>query len=292
MQLLDHFHWDHRTYVMGVVNVTPDSFSGDGLLSTTETVERATHQAAQFLSAGVDILDVGGESTRPGSRSVSADEEIARVIPVMKAVAALPRAVISIDSFKAEVADAALDAGAHIINDVWGLRGDPAMAKTAAARGAPVVLMHNRSKPNDVELDVRLGGSYLGAIYDDLMVDICTEIMELVDLARSAGVPDNQIIVDPGIGFGKTVQQNLAIINQLNLIRDLGFPVLLGASRKSFIGRVLDVPVEKRVEGTAAACAIGISRGANIIRVQSVEEMKRIAQMTDAILHAPNDGGL
>ena len=234
MRLLDHFHWGDRTYVMGVLNVTPDSFSGDGLLSAAETVERATDQATQFISAGADILDIGGESTRPGSRPVSADEEIARVIPVVKAAVALQGAVISIDSFKAEVADAALDAGAHIINDVWGLRADPAMAKTAAARGAPMILMHNRSRPNDVELDARLGGSYLGAAYDDLMVDICTEIMELVDAARAAGIPDSQIIVDPGMGFGKTVQQNLAIINQLNLVKDLGFPVLLGASRKIF----------------------------------------------------------
>ena len=291
MRLLDHFHWGEGTYVMGVLNVTPDSFSGDGLLSAAETVERTTDQAMQFLSAGADILDIGGESTRPGSRPVSADEEIARVIPVVKAVAALQGAVISIDSFKTEVANAALDAGAHIINDVWGLRADPAMAKTAAARGVPVILMHNRSRPNDVELDARLGGSYLGAVYDDLMVDICTEIMELVDAGRAAGIPDSQIIVDPGIGFGKTVQQNLAIINQLNLVKNLGFPVLLGASRKSFIGRLLDVPVEKRLEGTAAACVIGISRGADIIRVHDVEEMTRTAQMTDAILRAPSDGG-
>jgi dihydropteroate synthase len=291
MRFLDHFHWGDRTYVMGVLNVTPDSFSGDGLLSAAETVKRATDQAIQFLSAGADILDIGGESTRPGSRPVSADEEIARVVPVVKAIAALPGVIISIDTFKAEVANAALDAGAHIINDVWGLRADPAMAKTAAARGTPVVLMHNRSRPNDVELNARLGGSYLGAAYDDLMIDICREIMELVDTARIAGVSDDQVIVDPGIGFGKTVQQNLAIINQLNLIKDLGFPVLLGTSRKSFIGRVLDVPVEKRAEGTAAACVIGISRGADIIRVHDVEEMTRIAKMTDAILRAPSDGG-
>jgi dihydropteroate synthase len=290
MRLLEHFRWGDRTFVMGVLNVTPDSFSGDGLLSDVETVKRATEQASQFLSAGADILDVGGESTRPGSRTVSVDEEIARVIPVVMAVAALPGAIVSIDSYKAEVAEAALAAGAQIINDVWGLRADPEMAGTAVARGAPVILMHNRSRPNDVELDARLGGSYLGAVYDDLMVDICREIMELVDTARAASIPDDQIIVDPGIGFGKTVQQNLAIINQLNLVKALGFPVLLGASRKSFIGHVLDVSVEQRLEGSAAAGAIGISRGADIIRVHDVDEMTRTVRMTDAILRAPTDG--
>lgn len=276
---------------MGVLNITPDSFSGDGLVSEAETVERATEQARGFLAAGADILDIGGESTRPGSRLITAEEEVARVIPVVTAVATLPGAVVSIDSFKADVAAAALDAGAHIVNDVWGLRADPAMAALTAERGAPVILMHNRSRPNDVELDARLGGSYLGAVYDDLMVDICAEILQLVETAREAGVPDDQIIVDPGIGFGKTVTQNLAIINQIDRIKALGFPVLLGASRKSFIGRVLDVPVDQRLEGSAAASAIGILRGADIIRVHDVEAMTRIARMTDAILNAPADGG-
>ena len=291
MRLVDHFTWGARTFVMGVLNVTPDSFSGDGLLSEAETIERASEQARQFLAAGADILDVGGESTRPGSRPVSAEEEMARVVPVVEAVAAMSDAVVSIDTFKADVAAAALDAGADIVNDVWGLRADPAMAGLAAERGAPVILMHNRSRPNDVELDSRLGGSYLGAVYDDLMVDICAELVEMVDSAREAGVADDQIILDPGIGFGKTVTQNLAIINQLDRIKELGFPVLLGASRKSFIGRVLDVPVEQRLEGTAAASAIGILRGADIIRVHDVEAMARIARMTDAVLRAPADGG-
>ncbi len=291
MQLVEHFNWGARTFVMGVLNITPDSFSGDGLVSEAETVERATEQARGFLAAGADILDIGGESTRPGSRLITAEEEVARVIPVVTAVATLPGAVVSIDSFKADVAAAALDAGAHIVNDVWGLRADPAMAALTAERGAPVILMHNRSRPNDVELDARLGGSYLGAVYDDLMVDICAEILQLVETAREAGVPDDQIIVDPGIGFGKTVTQNLAIINQIDRIKALGFPVLLGASRKSFIGRVLDVPVDQRLEGSAAASAIGILRGADIIRVHDVEAMTRIARMTDAILNAPADGG-
>jgi dihydropteroate synthase len=216
---------------------------------------------------------------------------MARVIPVVKTLAALSDAVVSIDTFKAGVAAAALDAGAEIVNDVWGLRADPAMAGLAAERGVPVILMHNRSRPNDVELDARLGGSYRGAVYDDLMADICAELVEMVDSAREAGVADDQIILDPGIGFGKTVTQNLAIINQLDRIKELGFPVLLGASRKSFIGRVLDVPVEQRLEGTAAASAIGILRGADIIRVHDVEAMARIARMTDAILMAPADGG-
>ncbi len=291
MRLVDHFTWGARTFVMGVLNVTPDSFSGDGLLSEAETIERASEQARQFLAAGADILDVGGESTRPGSRPVSAEEEMARVVPVVEAVAAMSDAVVSIDTFKADVAAAALDAGAEIVNDVWGLRADPAMAGLTAERGVPVILMHNRSRPNDVELDARLGGSYLGAAYDDLIVDICAELVEMVDGARAAGVVDDQIILDPGVGFGKTVTQNLAIINQLDRIKELGFPVLLGASRKSFIGRVLDVPVEQRLEGTAAASAIGILRGADIIRVHDVEAMARIARMTDAILQALADGG-
>lgn len=287
MKLVDHFNWNARTFVMGVINVTPDSFSGDGLLLTSESVESVAKQASRFLEAGADILDIGGESTRPGSQSISAEEEMARVLPVIREVAALPGAIISIDSFKAEVVAEALDSGAQIVNDVWGMRADPAMAELVAERGVPVILMHNRSRPNGLELNSRLGSSYVGANYDDLMVDICREIMDLVTVSRAAGIADDQIVVDPGIGFGKTVDQNLAIINQLNLIKALGFPVLLGPSRKSFIGRVLDVTVEQRLEGTAAACAIGISRGANIIRVHDVAEMARVARMTDAILRTP-----
>ena len=289
MNLVDHFNWNTRTFVMGVLNITPDSFSGDGFLLESELVDRVIKQASHFLEAGADILDIGGESTRPGSQPVSAEEEMIRVLPVIRAVATLPGAIISIDSFKAEVAAEALDAGAQIVNDVWGLRGDPAMARLIAERAIPVILMHNRSRPNDVELNTRLGSSYLGAVYDDLMADICNEVMEMVSLARDAGIADDQIVVDPGIGFGNTVDQNLTIINELNLIKALGFPVLLGPSRKSFIGQVLDMPVRQRLEGTAAACAIGISRGANIIRVHDVEEIVRVARMTDAILHSSDD---
>ena len=284
--------WGKRTYVMGILNITPDSFSGDGLLAPLSSPPPFSQKmggkvGGAFLAAGVDILDVGGESTRPGSQPVDAEEELRRVLPVIQAIAAeFPEALISVDTCKAEVAEAALQAGACIVNDVWGLRADPGLAEVARRHNAAVVLMHNRSKPTSVEVRERLGNAYLGAQYQDLLEDVKRELMESVAIARSAGIPDECILLDPGIGFGKTVEQNLELINRLGEIRSLGFPVLLGASRKSFIGYTLDLPPDQRLEGTAAAVAVGIARGADIVRVHDVEAMLRVARMTDAIVRA------
>ncbi len=276
--------WGAQTYVMGILNVTPDSFSGDGLLSL-ETVDRSLNQGRRFVAAGVDILDVGGESTRPGAEPVVVDEELKRVIPIIRAlVTHLPDTLISIDTYKATVAEAALEAGAHIVNDVWGLRADPDLAEIVKTFNAPVVLMHNRSNPKTAEVRDRLGGRYVGVEYDDLLEDVKFELMESVEIARQAGISDDHIILDPGIGFGKTVEQNLELLNHLGEIRALGFPVLIGPSRKSFIGYTLDLPPDQRIEGTGATISVGITRGADIVRVHDVEAMMRVARMTDAIV--------
>ena len=272
---------------MGILNVTPDSFSGDGILALSRAgeVEAAVQQARGFLSHGADILDVGGESTRPGSQPVGADEEVERVIPVIHAIKEeFPNALISIDTYKASVAQAAFKAGAHMLNDVWALRGDPELASVAAAQGVPVILMHNRSNPASVEVREQLGNAYLGSTYENLIEDVKRELLISVDLALKAGIAESQIILDPGIGFGKTREHNLELINRLNEIRRLGLPVLLGPSRKSFIGFTLDLPPDQRVEGTAATVAVGITRGADIVRVHDVKEMVRVAKMTDAIV--------
>jgi dihydropteroate synthase len=282
------FNWGSRTYVMGILNVTPDSFSGDGLLPSPLPAGGeglALDQARRFITAGCDILDVGGESTRPGSQPVDAASEKLRVIPVIESLAReFPDALISIDTYKADVAEAALQAGARIVNDVWGLRGDPELAAVAARHNAPVILMHNRSNPVSVEVKERLGNAYIGSEYKDLIEDVKRELMDSVELARRAGIPDERIILDPGIGFGKTVEHNLELIRRLDEIRALGFPVLLGPSRKSFIGYTLNLPPDQRVEGTAAAVAVGITRGADIVRIHDVEPISRVVKMTDAIV--------
>ena len=285
-------NWGERTYVMGILNATPDSFSGDGLSPSPDfpstsggDVGRALAQAREFVEFGADILDVGGESTRPGSAPVDADEELRRVIPVIEAISQeMPQTLISVDTYKASVAQAALDAGAHIVNDVWGLRADPELASVVAKAGCPVILMHNRSNPASVEVRSQLGNAYIGAEYGDLLEDVKVELLASVKIAHRAGVADEAIILDPGIGFGKTVEQNLELNNRLDEIRALGYPVLLGPSRKSFIGYTLDLPADQRVEGTAASIAVGITRGADIIRVHDVKEMARIARMTDALV--------
>lgn len=277
--------WGARTYIMGIINVTPDSFSGDGLLADGDPLAAARQQAEIFLRNGADLLDVGGESTRPGAQPVDARQEIERVVPVVAALREnFPQVRISVDTHKAPVAKAVLDVGADWINDVWGLRADPDMAPLIAESGVPVILMHNRLTPESAELQARLGGRYLGVDYADLLGDVREELLDSVDLARAAGIADSQIILDPGIGFGKTVSQNLALLNRLDEIKALGFPILLGPSRKSFIGYTLDLPPDERVEGTAAAVVVGILRGADIIRVHDVRAMVRVARMTDAIL--------
>jgi dihydropteroate synthase len=295
------FTWGERTYVMGVLNITADSFSGDGLIDSTvsppnnETariVKKAVEQARRFIAAGADLLDVGGESTRPGSQPVRLEEELKRVLPVIKALAAEFQTPISIDTYKAGVAEAALEAGAQLVNDVWGLQADPELAGVIARQGTPVILMHNRSSWVHAEIKEHLGGRYIGMEYDNLIQDIQCELMDSVELAHTCGIPDELIILDPGIGFGKTVEQNLELVDRLSEIRSLGYPVLLGPSRKSFIGYTLKLPPEQRIEGTAAAVAVGITRGADIIRVHDVEYLVRVARMTDAITRRSNQSDL
>lgn len=276
------FDWGTRTYVMGILNLTPDSFSGDGLADLDR--EAAFKQARDFVDAEVDILDIGGESTRPGAAPVSVQQELDRVLPVISKLAAEFETLISIDTYKAQVAREAIKVGASIINDVWGLKADPELAGVAAENGVPVILMHNRSNPNNAAIKEHLGGRYIGMEYDDLLEDVKAELQESVVLANQAGISDEMIILDPGIGFGKTVKQNLELIKHLDEIRALGYPVLLGPSRKSFIGYTLDLPPDDRIEGTAAAVSVGITRGADIIRVHDVATMIRTVRMTDALI--------
>ena len=281
--------WDSRTYIMGILNLTPDSFSGDGLLQNADPIEAALSQARQFVSDGAHILDIGGESTRPGAKTVSASEEINRILPVVqRLVIEFPGIILSVDTYKSEVAEAALSAGASWINDVWGLRADLALPQVIARHKVPVILMHNRAVPNSIEIRSRLGGHYIGVEYADLIAEVKAELMDSVAIAKVSGIPDKNIILDPGIGFGKTVSQNLMLLNHLDKICALGFPVLLGTSRKSFIGYTLNLPPDERLEGSAAANTVGILRGANILRVHDVKQMARLARMVDAILHADN----
>jgi dihydropteroate synthase len=286
-----NFSWGSQSYVMGILNVTPDSFSGDGLGPAAGLIGRVVDRAAAFVAAGADILDVGGESTRPGADPVSAAEELERVVPAIAALAArFPDAVLSVDTSKADVAAAALDAGAAWVNDVWALKADPAMAALVAARGVPVVLMHNRSRPKAIASNPRLGSEYVGAHYSHLMDEVSADLAGLAADAVAAGIDRTQIILDPGIGFGKTAVQNLALLNHLGRLKQLGFPLLIGPSRKSFIGRILDLGPDEREEGTAACIAIGIARGADIVRAHDVKSAARVAKMTDAIIRAAPDG--
>ena len=286
-----NFEWGKRTYVMGIINVTPDSFSGDGLLSQADVPGKALEQALQFKDFGVDILDIGAESTRPGATPVDEQEELERLLPVIRTLVKARLGIpISLDTYKASVAKAGLEAGVDWINDIWGFKADPRMAGVAYASGAPVILMHNRSKPATQRLAAQLGGYLLETDYQDLLKDVQRELLQSVAIAHQAGIQDNRIILDPGIGFGKTVEQNRLLIARLNEIRALGYPVLLGPSRKSFIGKTLDLPPEQRLEGTLASAGAGIIRGADIIRVHDVGAMVRFARMLDAIIHAPDPG--
>jgi dihydropteroate synthase len=277
--------WGARTWIMGILNLTPDSFSGDGLAQPGgDWVEAAVAQGVAQAGAGADMLDVGGESTRPGSQPMSLEAELRRVIPV---VAELARAVgvpISIDTYKAAVARQALAAGARLVNDVWGLRMDPEMGQVVASSGAAVILMHNRSRPKDAAQSAQLGGRYVGVEYTDLLAEIKHELQQSIDLAHQAGVPDERIIVDPGIGFGKTVEQNLELMYRLDELQSLGYPILVGPSRKSFVGYTLNLPANDRLEGTAAAVTLAIDRGADIVRVHDVQPMLRAARLADAIV--------
>jgi dihydropteroate synthase len=284
-----NFNWGSRTYVMGILNITPDSFSGDGLLSSENRSgdpgwSDLLGLAKEFVACGVDIIDVGGESTRPGAEQISEEDEMARVVPVIRLLASELDVLISVDTYKAPVAAAAIQAGAQLVNDVWGFRADPELANVVARNNTPVILMHNRSSWAHAEVKERLGGRYVGVPYENLVEDVKQELLESVSLAHDAGIPDDRIILDPGIGFGKTVEQNLELIDRLEEIRALGYPVLFGPSRKSFIGYTLDLPPDQRLEGTAAAVAVGIARGGDIVRVHDVATMTRVARVTDAIV--------
>lgn len=280
--------WGQRTYVMGILNLTPDSFSGDGLWpgqsASSQVIERAVAHALQMLSEGADIVDIGGESTRPGAAPLDADQELERVLPVIRRLRQETDAPISIDTYKASVAEAALAAGADLVNDVWGLKMDPDMGRVVAAHEAPIIIMHNRSKPRNAAQEQRLGGRYVGVHYDNLISDILRELRAQIEVALSCGISEDRIIVDPGIGFGKTVEQNLALLDQIGELRVLGYPILLGPSRKSFIGFTLDLPPEERMEGTLATLVAGVLRGgAQIVRVHDIRAAARAVRMADAI---------
>ncbi len=258
------FRWGERTYVMGIINLTPDSFSGDGLGSN---VEAAVAQAWSCVAEGADIVDLGGESTRPGAEPVTPAEELRRVMPALERIAREIPLPVSIDTYKAEVARPALEAGASLINDVWGLARDPGLAQLAAEKGVPLILNSNQ-RDNGCQ---------------DVIPEVTTSLKESLDRALRAGVEWENIILDPGIGFGKTLEQNLEILRRFEEFRVLGRPLLLGTSRKSVIGLVLDLLPEERLEGTAATVAIGIAKGADMVRVHDVRQMQRVCRMSDAI---------
>ena len=258
------FKWGSRTYIMGIINLSPDSFSGDGL----KTADAAMAQAEEFIKEGADIIDVGGESTRPDSKPVSPEEEMDRIVPFIRRLAKITKIPISVDSYKTGVARSALDVGACMINDISSLKEEPGLAGLAAERGVPIILTSNER----------------GRQVDDIMAAVRDNLRRLIEKTVKAGVSRENIIIDPGIGFGKTVQQNLEIMRRLEEFRALGRPLLIGTSRKSVIGAVLDLPVEQRLEGTAATVAICISRGADIVRVHDVRQMKLVCKMSDAVV--------
>ena len=258
------FRWGQRTYVMGIVNVDPDSFSGDGL----RDAESAIAQGKRFAAEGADIIDVGGESTRPGFKPISIDEELGRVMPVIERLAGELSVPVSIDTYKSEVARRAVAAGARMINDVWELKRDPKLARVAAEAGVPLVISQNQRESR----------------FHDFLSELIASLKKSMQIALDAGVDWNNIIIDPGVGFGKTVEQNVEIVRRLAELKVLGRPILLGTSRKSFIGHVLDLPVAQRLEGTAATIAIGIANGADMVRVHDVAQMVRVVKMSDPIV--------
>ena len=267
------FAWGTRTFVMAILNATPDSFSGDGL---NGSVELAAELARRAVAEGADIIDVGGESTRPGHEPISAADEIERVVPIVRAVANVVAVPISIDTSKAVVAEAAIEAGARIVNDVRGLTADPALAVVVAHHGLPAVIMHDISpEPNT-----------------DLLTSITRELDHRVEQALAAGIAQDKVIVDPGFGFGKDWKQNLELLRRLPELTSLGLPILVGLSRKSTIGRVLDLPVEERLEGTLATTALAIAGGADIVRVHDVLPNVRVARMTDAVCRPDSTASL
>ena len=259
------FDLKNKTYIMGILNVTPDSFSDGGKWNERDN---ALKHVEEMIKDGADIIDIGGESTRPGHIQVSDEEEITRVTPIIEEIGKRFEVPISIDTYKAVVAEAALQAGAHLVNDVWGFKYDDKIAKVAASYNVPCCLMHNKEQ----------------ATYSNFLQDVLTELQESVNIALEAGVAADKIIVDPGVGFGKTYEQNLEIINRLECLHELKVPILLGTSRKSVIGLTLDLPASERVEGTLATTVIGVIKGSTFVRVHDVKENKRVIQMTEAIL--------
>ncbi|MCD8330144.1 MAG: dihydropteroate synthase [Lachnospiraceae bacterium] len=262
-----NFDTEHTCSIMGILNVTPDSFSDGGRF---DKLDAALFHAEEMVKQGADIVDVGGESTRPGHTVISDEEEIERVAPVIEGIKSRLDIPVSIDTYKGAVAEAALQAGADLVNDVWGFKHDPRVAELTARYGAACCLMHNRHE----------------AIYEDFLPDVLRDLEESIAMARRAGVADEKIIVDPGVGFGKTYETNLEIIHHVELLKKLGFPVLLATSRKSVIGLTLDLPADQRVEGTIATTVLGVMKGCAFVRVHDVEANRRAIQMTEAILGA------
>ena len=279
------FKWGTRTYVMGIVNCTPDSFSGDGILKSDNVVEAALAQVQEFMEQGVDIVDIGGQSTRPGAKQISQKEELSRVIPIIKAIRTkypICQLTVSVDTFNAEVAKQALAAGADWINDVWALQHDSEIVRVAANANCPVVLMHNSSNQAFVDTSNTLGNKFSNSTHTNVVKEVKTELNQLVEKAIKGGVKPSNIIIDPGIGFGKSVEENFELLRGLK-----GFvgdhPILVGTSRKSFIGYTLNTPPEDRLGGSIASIAIAIQNGADIIRIHDVKDMIQVAQITDKL---------
>lgn len=273
-----------KTYVMGILNLTPDSFSGDGISTPGENLDSILYHAEKMISDGADLLDIGGESTRPGAEVVSADEEIERVARTIEAIVSRLDVVISIDTYKAKVAEIALNLGASIVNDVWAMEADPQMAAVVKRHQATIVLMHNSSDPSKILKDSYLGNRYASGHSGNVIEDIKIKLQSRIDFAIQKGIEKEKIILDPGFGFGKDLSQNLRVLAKLEEFKSLGFPLLSGPSRKSFIGHSLKLPVSERLEGTLAAVALSIERGADIVRVHDVKAVKRVASFVDAVM--------
>jgi dihydropteroate synthase len=262
---LNYFSWGEKTYIMGILNATPDSFSDGGNFNK---LSLAVDHGMKMAEEGADIIDVGGESTRPGAKPVSPEEEIKRVVPVIKELKNKLNVQISVDTYRAVTAEEAIKSGATFLNDVWGLKEDHEIAQVAAKKDVYVCLMHNRKTP----------------LYNDLIKEILIDLEESINIAFRAGIDKDKLIIDPGIGFGKTYDDNIKVMREIEKIKSLGFPVLLGASRKSFIGLTLGLPVSERLEGTIATTVTGIMKGVDIVRVHDVKENKRAAVITDKII--------
>lgn len=267
------FHFGQKTWVMGILNVTPDSFSDGGSYTN---VERAVLRAKGMIAEGADMIDIGGESTRPGHTVISDEEEISRVVPVIEAIVRELDVPLSIDTYKSAVAKAAIEAGAHVINDVWGGKHDPEILRVAADKGVPIILMHNRDQPD----------------YEEFWQDAKRDLEERIEAALAAGVKNEHIWLDPGIGFGKTTAHNLEMMQRLDALVAMGYPVLLGTSRKSFIGKLLDLPVEERLEGSLSTVCFGAEKGCHIVRVHDVKETARALSVTDALSGRRTIGGM